>query len=167
MFVAQLIEPTPILPRATTGGNVNVLALAKYDATLNQALFQAFMKIANRLNNALMKDGSEGMTGLMVTTPATATIASGVIAATSSYMIVDTEAAGASDDLDTINGGVDGAHLYLRAANAGRTVVVKDGTGNIQGPGDFSLDNSQDTCHLIYDATLAAWLVVSTSNNGA
>ena len=100
--------------------------------------------------------------------PASVTIASGVISAPRSYMIVDTESAAASDDLDTINGvGSNGQRLVLRAANSGRTVVVKDATGNIQCAGDFSLDNVQDTIELIYDSTLTAWLEIGRSDNGA
>lgn len=95
------------------------------------------------------------------------TIATGVITVTGSYHTVDTESAAASDDLDTINGGVDGAHLRLRAVNSARTVVVKDGTGNIQCAGDFSLDNAQDTISLLYDGALSAWLEISRSDNGA
>lgn len=95
------------------------------------------------------------------------TIASGAITASRSYHVVDTESSGATDDLDTINGGGDGMRLVLRAANSSRTVVVKDGTGNIQCAGDFSLDNVQDTIELIYDGTLTAWLEVGRSDNGA
>jgi len=57
--------------------------------------------------------------------------------------------------------------LVLRAVNAAHTVVVKDGTGNIKGPGDITLDNSEDTVELIYDTALTAWLVLTSSNNGA
>lgn len=163
--MAQFVDTTPILPRAITSAP-SVISLAKYDAALNMALFQSLIKIAARLNNALVKDGTEGMTGPFATTSATATIASGAITATSSYMIVDTEAAGATDDLDTINGGVDGMRLTIRAADSARTVVVKDGT-NIKGPGDVTLDNREDTCSLIYDGTLSVWLVTASSNNGA
>jgi hypothetical protein len=95
------------------------------------------------------------------------TIATGAITVTGGYHRVDTEADAASDDLVTINGGVDGARLVLRAENASRTVVVKDGTGNIQCAGDFSLDNTQDTIELIYDGTLTAWLEIGRSDNGA
>jgi hypothetical protein len=95
------------------------------------------------------------------------TIASGVITVTRGYHTVATEGGASSDDLATINGGVDGMTLVLRAVDAADTVVVKDGTGNIQGPGDVSLDNAQDTITLIYDAALSAWLVTATSNNGA
>jgi hypothetical protein len=95
------------------------------------------------------------------------TIATGAVTATGSYHSVDTEADAASDDLDTINGGVGGMRLVLRASDSGRTVVVKDGTGNIQCAGDMSLDNIQDTIELIYDDVQTAWLEVGRSDNGA
>jgi hypothetical protein len=95
------------------------------------------------------------------------TIATGAITVTGSYHDVDTEADDATDDLATINGGTDGMRLVLRANNSGRTVVVKDGTGNIQCAGDMSLDNIQDTIELIYDGVQTAWLEVSRSDNGA
>lgn len=112
----------------------------------------------------------KGLAAGQFATPKSAlTIASGVITVTTaiSYAVVDTEAAAGSDDLDTINGGVDGARLVIRAANDARTVVVKDGTGNIQCGGDRSLDNTQDTIELIYDGTLTAWLEIAFANNGA
>lgn len=92
------------------------------------------------------------------------TIATGAIAATRGYHSIDTEADAASDDLDTITGGSTGMVLVVRAENDARTVVLKDGTGNIQGPGDITLDNTQDTATLLYNGS--AWLVTSTSNNG-
>jgi len=105
--------------------------------------------------------------GLLATPSHALTIATGAVTATQSYAVIDTESAGASDDLDTINGGVSGAILYVSAANAARTVVIKDGTGNIQGPGDCTLDNDQDIAQLLYNSTLSAWLVVACGNNGA
>ncbi len=97
------------------------------------------------------------------------TIATGAITATGSYTIVDTEASAATDDLDTITIGggasIAGATIILRAANTARTVVCKDGTGNLKLAGDFSLDNTEDTIMLIYDGT--NWLEVSRSDNGA
>jgi hypothetical protein len=95
------------------------------------------------------------------------TIATGAITVTGSYHDVDTEADDATDDLATINGGTDGMRLVLRANNSGRTVVVKDGTGNIQCAGDMSLDNIQDTIELIYDGVQTAWLEIGRSDNGA
>ncbi len=104
-----------------------------------------------------------------VITPMTGelTIASDAITVTGSYHRVDTQSDAASDDLSTINGGVDGMRLVLRAENTARTVVVKDGVGNIQCVGDMSLDNTQDTIELIYDGTLTAWLEICRSDSGA
>lgn len=93
------------------------------------------------------------------------TIATGAITVTKGYHAIDTEAAAATDDLDTINGGAEGDRVIVRAANAARTVVLKDGTGNLKLEGDCSLDNSEDTIELIHDGT--NWLEVCRSNNGA
>jgi hypothetical protein len=95
------------------------------------------------------------------------TIAAGVVTITGSYHQIDTEADAATDILDTINGGSDGDILILRAADQTRTVVVKDGTGNINCAGDFSLDNSADRMLLQYDTSLAGgkWVEISRSDN--
>jgi hypothetical protein len=74
---------------------------------------------------------------------ASATIASGVITATRSYMIVDTEGAAASDDLDSVSGGSDGDMLVLRTANSGRDVTVKHSAG-AGGTGTFRLNGQTD-----------------------
>ena len=95
------------------------------------------------------------------------TIAGGIITVTNAYHDVDTEASAATDDLDTINGGIDGMRVVLRANNNGRTVVVKDATGNINCAGDFSLNNVQDTIELIYDSSFSSWQELSRSDNGA
>lgn len=105
---------------------------------------------------------------LSLGTPTELTIATGAVTATRSYHTIDTESDGlTTDDLDTISGGADGDILVIRAANAARDVVVKDGTGNIQCAGDFTMNNTQDTMTLIYDATLTAWIELSRSDNGA
>lgn len=93
------------------------------------------------------------------------TIASGAVTCTGSFHTIDTEADGASDDLDTISGGVAGQILVIQANNASRTVVVKDGTGNIKCGGDRTLDNSEDTMLLISDGT--SWYELAFAGNGA
>ena len=93
------------------------------------------------------------------------TISTGAIVKTQGWHRIDTEGDAASDDLDTISGGQAGDRLILQAENDARTVVIKDGTGNIQCAGDFSLDNTQDTIELIYDGS--NWLELSRSDNGA
>lgn len=86
------------------------------------------------------------------TSIATVTIATGavtVLGAIDGLHKIDTEAAAASDDLDTINGTVPG-HIYTFAAvNSSRTVVFKDGTGNMLLEGDFSADTLQDSITLL------------------
>lgn len=93
------------------------------------------------------------------------TIATGEITITKTFHSVDTESDAASDDLDTINGGTDGDIIVLRAQDSARSVVIKDGTGNIASAGDFTMDNVHDMITLIYDGT--SWLELSRSDNGA
>jgi len=95
------------------------------------------------------------------------TIATGVVTIIGSRHTIDTEADAATDDLDTINGGLDGMRLQLRAADSTRTVIVKDGTGNIDCSGDFSLTAAQDRIILEYDTSLGGgtWCEISRSDN--
>ncbi len=84
------------------------------------------------------------------------------------FVSVATEGGAATDDLDTISG-VNyalGETVVFKAANAGQTVVVKNGTGNIRLAGsDFSLDNVRDRLTLSYDPSTNQWCEVSRSNN--
>jgi hypothetical protein len=98
------------------------------------------------------------------------TISSGVVTATHSYHHIDTESDAVTDDLDTINGGsVAGEILIIRAANDGRTIVVRDVsssiTGNLilSGGSNFNLNDLDDTLVLMYDGT--NWLELSQSDN--
>lgn len=93
------------------------------------------------------------------------TIATGAVTATKTYHTIDTEGDAASDDLDTISGGRAGQLLVVQANNGARTVVLKDGTGNLKLSGDISLDNNEDTATLISDGT--NWYLLASSNNGA
>lgn len=92
-------------------------------------------------------------------------ISGGIITASQNFLSVDTEAAGASDDLATINGGVEGNMLTLKANNSARTVVVKDATGNLQTVGDFSLTHVNDRIVLKKSGT--NWIELSRSDNDA
>jgi len=94
------------------------------------------------------------------------TISSGEITVTGTWHNIDTESSSATDDLDTINGGVDGMRLIIKANNSSRTVVVKDTTGNIQINSDFSMDNQADFMELIFDANTNFWYELGRSNNG-
>ena len=92
------------------------------------------------------------------------TIAAGVITKTKSYHFIDTAADAATDDLDTINGGSDGDVLFLEAEHTDRTVILKDGTGNLQLGGDIYLTSTGLVVTLIYNGTLSKWLPVASPN---
>jgi hypothetical protein len=62
--MAQPVNNTPLLPRAS--GSSQAANLARFDADLSRALFQELTSHAFRLNGAIMKDGSEPMTGPLV-----------------------------------------------------------------------------------------------------
>jgi hypothetical protein len=81
------------------------------------------------------------------------TISGGIVTKTQSYHTIDTEADGATDDLDTINGGSAGDILIFSPNHTDRTVVVKTGTGNILCDADITLDTSTEYVVLIYDGT--------------
>lgn len=90
----------------------------------------------------------------------------GVVTVTDGYHLIDTNAGGATDDLDTISGSVAGKLYLLRAVNGARDVVVKNGTGNIFLAGsDFTLDNTNDTILLFSNGTNL--YEVARANNGA
>ena len=96
------------------------------------------------------------------------TIASGVITPTGNYHTVDTESDGASDDLDTITAMGAGTILTIVAAAAARSVVVKDGTGNINcgaagTPGDITLDEVENAVTLV--STGSAWNMIAHGQN--
>jgi len=86
------------------------------------------------------------------------TLASGVVQALNStgshgiyVLTVDTESAASTDDLDTITlfPQKEGNIVVLKAADSARTVVVKNGTGNITCGSDFSLTHVADTMTLM------------------
>ncbi len=80
--------------------------------------------------------------------------------------VLDTQAAAATDDLVTINGGVEGACLSIQIANSARNVVIKT-TGNIVTPNgmDITLDVTSDKVWLEYNGS--AWVVTSVSLTAA
>lgn len=99
------------------------------------------------------------------TAGATLTIAAGVVTVTNGIHAVETEGAAATDDLDTVNGGVAGMILILRAVSSVRDVVLKDGTGNLRLAGDFTLTSTDDRIILISDGV--NWAELSRSDNAA
>lgn len=99
-----------------------------------------------------------------------ATISSGAITATTSRVRLDTEGAAATDDLDTINGGEDGALIILSTNNSARDVVVRHlggGTGNIRldGAADYTIPNTSSRLTLMYNSAQAIWAEIARSTN--
>ena len=95
------------------------------------------------------------------------TISGGTISPNKEYVTVDTQADAASDDLDTISSVnyKSGDTIVLSAQDSSRTVVCKDGTGNLSLNGDFSLNNTEDTIALLFNGSV--WNEISRSDNGA
>ena len=106
--------------------------------------------------------------GQLISTPYTSVIATGAAIVYGCTQRIDTEGGAASDDLDTINttdAWDNDQWLTLHANNDARTVVLKDGTGNLKLAGDFSLDNTEDRITLQFDGT--NWVELFRSDNGA
>lgn len=91
------------------------------------------------------------------------TISAGEITIDKSYHTIDTEANAASDDLDTINGGVEGDILFITSQSSSRDVVLKNGTGNLILGSDYTLTSINDMAQLILKG--GSWKLVSFSNN--
>jgi hypothetical protein len=94
------------------------------------------------------------------------TIASGVIALSNAVphqqVTVDTEAAAASDDLDTITNtyALEGQTIILRSTADANDVVVKHGTGNILlvGAADFTLGTRRCYIELRWNTNNSRWM---------
>ena len=88
-------------------------------------------------------------------------ISTGSITPTKSYHTVSGGSGAGSYDLDTMVGTYDGQIVVIRPNYDDRTIVVKNGTGNIvcgKTGGDVTLDDYTDTFMAIYDTTLSKWL---------
>ena len=111
---------------------------------------------------------SLGATGnLQFTATTLLTLSSGAITVAQNFHRLETEGGGASDDLDTINGGAAGLVVVLRLADASHNVVFKHNTGNIYCPlgVDITLDETTEFIVGVYDSDLTKWLVGKSSGN--
>ena len=134
-------------------------------AYVNDRKIQQLTFPLDEVTKKIIGDDESGISnGIVLGTGSEVTISSGEITPTEGYHTVDTEGDAASDDLTNIDvtGITDGTLLLLRAADAGRTVVLVDG-GNLRLAGNFSLDHSRDTILLIKGG--AVWYEVSRSDN--
>lgn len=108
-----------------------------------------------RLSRSLSAAGN-----VQLAAPTTLTISSGEVTVTQNYHVIDTEASGAADDLDTVSGGADGMIVIFRQAADARDVTIKHATGNIYttSGADYVLSSSKQALMLIYDNTLSVWI---------
>lgn len=95
----------------------------------------------------------------------TLTIAAGIATLTNvgSNYLLDTEGSAATDDLDTINTGVQGLVIIVGSTASARNVILKHNTGNIYNPAGFDivLETVNQKVTLIYDSTLVKWMVLT------
>ena len=112
------------------------------------------------LSGGLVKAGP-GFIGLGA--PSSLTIAGGAVTATRGFHKIDTQGGAATDDLDTIHGGVEGDILVLCSEVAARDPKAKDGTGNMRLAGDFTLAGAADKLTLIKQG--GNWHELSRSTN--
>lgn len=124
-----------------------------------------FLAAATSILNVGLTDVTAGK--FLTLTANSATISGGVITATGTMMVVDTEALAASDDLDTINGGSADRILLIRSLNSGRDVVLKNATGNLRMANsvDFALSNRRCFAVGFYHASDATWNLVGFTIN--
>lgn len=126
------------------------------------------IRVAAGTNGALVRHNralSTNYNGVFVTDYTIATGAVTLVGDVDALVIIDTEGAGATDDLDTLSGGLYGQIVTIRAAHVDRTVVIKDGTGNIRAAGDMSLTHTDDTWTGVYDG--AVWRELGRSDSAA
>tara|TARA_R110000796_G_C14551338_1_gene433868 strand:+ start:441 stop:2282 length:1842 start_codon:yes stop_codon:yes gene_type:complete len=78
------------------------------------------------------------------------------------YFSVDTEGAAGTDDLETIDGGVDGRMIILRPYLSSQDVTIKHDIGNIRmAGGDFTFTNTTNRITLMFDSGLNKWYEIS------
>jgi len=139
------------LTRAVAGTNVTHQA-GRPVYVANSAEY--IRQLVERLNSVSNDNYSISTRKLNFKDATQLTVASDAITIDRSVHTIDTEAAAASDNLATINGGIDGDVLFLSAANINRMVNIKHNSGNIQTAHshDIRLNNKRET-KLRFDGT--------------
>lgn len=173
---ATLTEPVKYGVQAT--GNQNNITSVVNSQTQDTGVGSAFYNDGDlntwnttSVSNAVPYQSNTGLNRVagvnLNSTLRTFTIATGAITVTTfdNSIFVDTEGGAGTDDLDSIAGGARFQQLILAAANSGRDVVLKDGTGNLKLNSDFTLSHAEDRVVLQYDGT--NWCELSRSDNTA
>jgi hypothetical protein len=144
----------------------DMVADKEYIAVYNEDISTTEIIIENPELKNLDADNLAVKGKFSTTQGTTQTIASGIITAPSSNFLIETEASAATDDLDTINGGVDGMELTVGNVADARNVILKHNTGNIFNPAGFDivLETTKDKVVLKYSSTLSLWIVTSSKS---
>lgn len=149
------------IARFNGGGGKNIQDYSSAAPTISDAGVAQFNAQVNVAGAVVSSGNGFFGTYYRTTSEATLTISGGVVTQNRTFQIVDTEGAGAADDLDTLTPGLSGnPFVYLRSAAAARVVTIKHGTGNFDLPGDA--DIVLETDHFSpfwYDGT--NWKVVN------
>ena len=145
-----------------TGGTNNYFVMGD-NAPSGNSLTADFYENNNSIMDQFLTAERVQVTRLKYISGGELTISGGAITITSSKHTVDTQGEAATDDLVTINGGIDGQQLIITTENSSRTVVVKDGTGNLRLDGDFTMDHTQDVLVLLYSQP--NWIEIARSDN--
>lgn len=100
-------------------------------------------------------------------TSSTVTIASGVVTVPNAVghiiVLIGTEGGAATDDLDTISGGLENQIISFFSVSSSQDTTFKDNTGNLALNADFTLDNAADCITLIKRGS--TWYQMAASSN--
>jgi len=133
-----------------------------------EAAFVETLKLVKRLEDELREVKRNSSTlGIAVKKGREYTLSSDAFTAEYTYHVL-TPQTGNTDDLSTINGGLEGRVIAIRTADAAYTITVKDGVGNIDLCGsDLDLDCEEKVLVLVFDENLDAWIQFGVGTPGA
>lgn len=80
-----------------------------------------------------------------------------------SPLLVGAEGGAPTDDLDTITGGLEGQIIVLASTSSAQSITLRDGVGNLDIVGSFTLTHTSDTITLMRRGT--TWREISRSDN--
>lgn len=105
---------------------------------------------------------SDGIQQTKLLAPSTLTISGDAITRAQEWHRIDTESAAASDNLQTISGGVDGMKLIIQTVSAARVVTVLHNSGNIYLMDGLNrvMNDPNMALVLLYSVLLGKWIQI-------
>lgn len=123
-------------------------------------LLRRVLGVEDRLTRIARRDVNTSSRGLIIEVGS-----SNELETRTSFHRVKPNADGASSNVDTIAIVNDGLVVTFSPYAASKTLVFKDGVGNLRLAGDCTLDTMYDTITLICDRTNSTWNEIARSNN--